>query len=62
MIFGQRWVPMEVMNTIFVLWAVAVVIVVVLLLLLRHVERSKKASKSATHATSTGKRSRSKKH
>jgi beta-lactamase regulating signal transducer with metallopeptidase domain len=61
MMFGQRWVPMEVMNTIFALWAVAAVIVVVLLLWLRQVGRAKKANQSPARTPGTEKRNRSKK-
>ncbi|OGB26678.1 MAG: hypothetical protein A3I66_03820 [Burkholderiales bacterium RIFCSPLOWO2_02_FULL_57_36] len=61
MIFGEQWVPMEVMNTIFALWAVAVVIVVALLLWLRHVGRKKKSGASAMHMVNPKKQNRRKK-
>jgi uncharacterized protein YlxW (UPF0749 family) len=62
MMFGQRWVPMEVMNTIFALWAVAAVIVVVLLLWSRQGDRAKKANKNTARTPGIEKRNKSKKH
>lgn len=61
MIFGSRWVSMEVMNTIFALWAVAAVIVVVLLLWLRRVGHKKQSSASGMHTVHPEKRNKRKK-
>lgn len=36
MYFSGRWVPMHLMNTIFILWLIACALVIVLILYLNH--------------------------
>lgn len=48
MVFSGRWVPMNVMDTIFLFWVIAVVVICVVLVWLN---RSKGTAKDQTKAT-----------
>ena len=61
MILGGQWVSLEVMNTIFALWAVAVVIIVVLLLWFRCGGCKKHSSARGTHIANPEKHNKRKK-
>ena len=58
--FGGRWVPMEVMNTIFLLWALAVLIVGVAIFWFVRSGRSSRTHQNTPPGTARGKRSKRK--
>lgn len=43
MYFGNRWVPMEVMNTILLLWAIAALIIGYILFRLTRMDRTSRS-------------------
>jgi hypothetical protein len=53
--FGGRWVPMQVADTIFLLWAIAVVIVGAVLFWLMRSGRSTKVDRDTSTGSTTGK-------
>lgn len=61
MSFSGRWVPMEVMNTIFLLWAIAVVMVGAALYWFTRSGRSNKVQQNSPPASGWGKRNKRKK-
>lgn len=59
--FNGRWIPMEVMDAIFLLWAIGAVIVVAVLLWLGRSAAVKKTHQETPSGTAHGKRSKRKK-
>lgn len=59
--FDGRWVPMEVMDAIFLLWAIGTVIVVAVLLWLGRFGNSKKMHQETLPGAAQGKRTKRKK-
>lgn len=58
MMFNGRWVPMEMMNTIFVLWLIAAVMVVLILVWPRWRRPASRAQCEDKHRIAHGKRRR----
>lgn len=56
MYFGNRWVPMEVMNTILLLWAIAALIIGIIFFRLYCIDRSARSKKELLSKTASVKR------
>lgn len=62
MIFAGRWVPMDLMNNLFILWLIAAVIVLALIVYLNHRPRRNRPGRTASHSLAPGRRRRRKRH
>jgi len=62
MYFNGRWVPMNVMDTIFLFWGIGVLMIGAVLFWLRRSRRSTKSDPPTALRTGRRKRARRKKH